>query len=1151
MTAPRDLDPSVASLLEALRQAGLTIGMNEINRLRRVFELGPPPERLASVLGAILVKKPGDRDRFDRVLDAWLESAQDIEWRHDRRRHGLHALDDLRMPRPERPAAAPGSGVSARHAGLAASAGLALPLLALVALVSLIEPSESRESVADAAPPSDALVKEAGPGKTGLEDEETDEVIENKLKPSACAPATLRNHRFTVDVPVITATGSPPIWTGWWPLAMSFLASTLALITWLWLRNRHHIPKPEPLPRGSGTSRALLAPATLRGPALLDRRQQEAMVWGIGRFVSEQPTRKLDIPATIRATAHNAGIPDIHFERARHHREVWLWIDEDSNDPAIPRLADEIFRALRANGLPVERAVFRSIPERLVTPDGQEFAPGDLDERRHGAAVAILTEGELFADCYHHGSRRRIDSLLRDLSHWPQLAWVDFSPDPAPLLDIASKHGIAVIDPAAVAGYLAGTRSRASATVAPADHDIDTWAAACAVSPGPVAEETALELRRNLGLAVSPWALSQLRAHSPGTRGRLRWSMDQRIEHLQWLRESQADDRRAETLLIRAIAFWQARYQREDDARSQEKSWHDSPARQHLRMERALLDLWRQPAVAAAELHLLYQGPLAETIRHHLQRLCPADRPDSRCVRLLWQSTHEICPAVALAMLHEMGLGGRWAVASVARPGRFWLALAAFVGIALGSLAVAMGQWAEPPVKPLIIVDDDVPKDVWRVERELADDGWRITAVTPHAAAKRVVAPASVVTISRKTDRRPCVETRGAGILWRCGAEYKQPPPAPRRRVAIVDARADDNGQLPESAQNLAIALLDCNEADVVYFGSKHGWDSDRDAWFGEELVFILGIGAREIEQRLRALHRRGCGSGLMLAEIPGGTFTMGVETGDLDFEVADSDEKPARPVQLSDFTMSQCEVTNRQYRAYLAVKRPDAAGASGEPEPRLPEGDLDYPVYNVTWAQARAFCQHFGYDLPTEAQWEYACRAGTRGPWPLETTGESMTAVDGEVVPWNAEDLTKLSDYAWFDKSSGMGLKPAGTKEPTGTDKYKLYDMHGNLWEWVADWYGPYPDPASAEPAVDPKGPDESEAPIQNGLLVIDSEGRLVRDSEGNFLEVGAKARLSRGGSFAYRAWFLRCAYRYGFHPSFRDQDVGFRCVRGSRRQP
>jgi len=159
-------------------------------------------------------------------------------------------------------------------------------------------------------------------------------------------------------------------------------------------------------------------------------------------------------------------------------------------------------------------------------------------------------------------------------------------------------------------------------------------------------------------------------------------------------------------------------------------------------------------------------------------------------------------------------------------------------------------------------------------------------------------------------------------------------------------------------------------------------------------------------------------------------------------------------------------------------------------------KGEDDLPAENVTWSDAKDFCEHYGYRLPTEAEWEYAARAGTRTRYSF------------------GDDEGKLSEYAWYNENSGGAPHPVGTLKP---NPWGLHDMHGNVWEWCWDWYGSY----LPEPQIDPVGPPA-----------------------GNY-------RGLRGGSFVDRAEDLRSANRIRGGPENRIQNFGFRCARGPRRQP
>jgi sulfatase modifying factor 1 len=185
-------------------------------------------------------------------------------------------------------------------------------------------------------------------------------------------------------------------------------------------------------------------------------------------------------------------------------------------------------------------------------------------------------------------------------------------------------------------------------------------------------------------------------------------------------------------------------------------------------------------------------------------------------------------------------------------------------------------------------------------------------------------------------------------------------------------------------------------------------------------------------------------------------------------------------------------------------------------------EGD-DLPVTDVSWEQAVRFCnaaseQHRyqpcyreagvwpfrrwvwdgaadGYRLPTEAEWEYACRAGTTTRWSF------------------GDDPELLGEYAWFQENSDNKAHPVAEKRP---NSWGLYDTHGNVWEWCWDRYGPY----ASSPAINPQGPRRGEY------------------------------RVVRGGSFDDSPQDLRSANR-GYHrPVRRFRYIGFRCVRVPARQ-
>jgi formylglycine-generating enzyme required for sulfatase activity len=268
--------------------------------------------------------------------------------------------------------------------------------------------------------------------------------------------------------------------------------------------------------------------------------------------------------------------------------------------------------------------------------------------------------------------------------------------------------------------------------------------------------------------------------------------------------------------------------------------------------------------------------------------------------------------------------------------------------------------------------------------------------------------------------------------------------------------------------------------------------------------------------------------AGLMVA-IPGGTFEMGDEVGDLEVGLC----RPVHTVTLTGFDMCKYEITNAQYCAYLnaaritgdidtvnvtyshfiAVEVYGKTGAwSGQPYLGMGYGNVisqatcwityasgmfsvtsgyeNWPVVFVTWYGAKAFAQFYGLDLPTESEWEYACRGGHQYMYGTD---------DGSISNTNSNYLISNVDHPF-----AVGNYPP--------NPFGLLDMCGNVNEWCDDWYGHYP----SDSEVDPTGP-------QTG-----------------------SARMYRGGDYSVSATMCRSAYRFFLPPdNFGGGSIGFRIVR------
>jgi formylglycine-generating enzyme required for sulfatase activity len=222
---------------------------------------------------------------------------------------------------------------------------------------------------------------------------------------------------------------------------------------------------------------------------------------------------------------------------------------------------------------------------------------------------------------------------------------------------------------------------------------------------------------------------------------------------------------------------------------------------------------------------------------------------------------------------------------------------------------------------------------------------------------------------------------------------------------------------------------------------------------------------------------------GMRMVLVPAGSFQMGSPPGEA---FRQEEERPHRVTLTRPFRISATEVTQRQWRALM-------------PHDRSPVRGEDLPVTSVSWRDARAFCaklsekEEANYRLPTEAEWEHACRAG--GIEPGTATGEAP--------------MGELDAVAWFADNSEGAPHPVGGKRPNA---WGLLDMLGNVAEWTREVYAPYPD---IEDDEDPAGP-----------------------------EMGS-TKVVRGGAFRSFPPALRCAARTGTPESYQLPHLGFRVVR------
>jgi formylglycine-generating enzyme required for sulfatase activity len=267
-------------------------------------------------------------------------------------------------------------------------------------------------------------------------------------------------------------------------------------------------------------------------------------------------------------------------------------------------------------------------------------------------------------------------------------------------------------------------------------------------------------------------------------------------------------------------------------------------------------------------------------------------------------------------------------------------------------------------------------------------------------------------------------------------------------------------------------------------------------------------------------------GAQLEMVEIPGARFFVGANAEEVKLAFAEATrdphnvdddtyqtittEMPQHAININSFFMSRYEVTQAQYYAVMGTL-PNIA-----PQFRSP----DFPVVNVSWHEANEFCARLSrltgrpYRLPSEAEWEFAARAGSTTPFAFGATITSQVAVYNSAIPFGSAPRASIR----------RTMTAVGEISPA--NRFGLHDMHGNVWEWCADyWHGGYDG-----------APTDGSAWDQPEMLPADQV---------NGTDAGPdQSRVARGGSWNSPATRTRSASRFRFFPTYRAASLGFRVV-------
>jgi formylglycine-generating enzyme required for sulfatase activity len=270
---------------------------------------------------------------------------------------------------------------------------------------------------------------------------------------------------------------------------------------------------------------------------------------------------------------------------------------------------------------------------------------------------------------------------------------------------------------------------------------------------------------------------------------------------------------------------------------------------------------------------------------------------------------------------------------------------------------------------------------------------------------------------------------------------------------------------------------------------------------FGEaEAKELQELWAKHLGRKVVEGVNLGAGVTMKFVLIPPGKYLMGSPRDEVGHE---GDEGPQHEVEITQgFYMGMYPVMQAEYET-ITGKNPSYFCKQGGGKDKVANQDTgQFPVEQVSWEEAVAFCESLTkkdtqkpegwvYALPTEAEWEYACRAGTKTAYSF------------------GDDPDQLAEYAWYLENSGDRTHAVGTRK---ANQWGLHDMHGNVWQWCADWNGK--DYYQNSPGKDPKGPG-------NG-----------------------KCRVLRGGSWNFNPRYCRAAYHNFNEPGYRYDNLGFRVV-------
>jgi len=1166
-----DLD----TLLSQIRLRGIAVGSPEMQRLHAVFSQAPVLSRneLRHLLIALLAKDNWQRSRIDRIFDQLVpydDEAIDQNRTGNKNRSAKQlsphlAGDSAKTDDPEEAEVTESFSwrdLAPKTIFKASLAALMSVIVAIVVLEVLTKP--------DTPTNPNPIHKPQPTDKKPPRVSDDEEVEEQGLK--------LVKH---IDHWIPHVESRPrDVWAQLIPVLLMLLGSGLGF-SWLLYKvleksKQEKANRPKLIrERGRFQVAGIGKPADYH---LLSGEQRREMRWGIGRYQSEQPLNRLNIPLSVQQSAA-AGMPQLAFEHRQHEREVWLWQESDSDNPDLSRLAEEIRHSLQRANISVRLGYFRGVPASVRGEQGEVYWSTRHEYPETEPLVVIFADADYLSQSQHH-QPDQADKALRQLSHWPQLCFVDCSQQAGTLQRLLQPHTLECILPQAVPNWLATQgRNRERSTDNCVLESLQQWAMACALPNRVIMEDEIRALHNALGFDCGWQFHAMTRYAKVAGRG-----FDFRLRRQQLLNELSTSSQHAE-LIKKAVQFWSVRNQELNEALREKQqlegaAWEQTRKQKQLERDTALLQLWVEPS-AAKTLYDLHAHPrLQKDIRNELSHYrCHGFKvstvnSDGLPTQITLPFQWEDLEAETQRQLIHSGFGGqadptaklttdnttRGILAGLAAMILIFFVISVYLLIPKDAQIQLSADSAEPPATMKIPPEQSgqylaaTHKSIGRYakpdyikDHQPLDDDQVITVRWERRAVQR----AQVIL----DEARP--ETSAQHWFLGTVANPKRPnsleEPWPDLSIAVIFT---DNPQ-DKTIHRLAAKLLDTGSADQVLFGKgntlqdKHQKLIDQTVlikssqWIyidgpvlkghkrgSQKRVAKIDLPPQTLLNRLKqsnqtfeltelegVTQRSGAQSPLLQAQkppietlplankmtlikIPQGSFEMGSEKY--------NDEKPVHKVTINyDFWMSQTEVTFEQYDAYITAIKQQANSPVKTKVPTVPEAPNDagwgrgtQPVMRVSWDDAQAYIKWFSDTnpqglqcrLPSEAEWEYAARAGTTTEYTWgDEIGKNNANCDGCGSEWDNKQTAPVASF-----------KP---------NAFGLYDMHGNVWEWVQDSYhGNY-----------------TGAPTNGEAWEGDDD---------------FSRRVVRGGSWGNSPDVLRSAVRGYYSPDVRNFYVGFRIV-------